>query len=158
MTVRAPFTVVVTPDFEIETEVAAEVPRLRAAAESTVSAPEEVDQVEAAPAVIVKAPAPLIALSQPVPMLMAFSVPELPVIVPMLMPLSVPAPTPVALMFTPFSVPPVVIVPVLTYKPLEVIEPPADWVMFGRVTEAPRQSIEPAVPLVTAPAVPRLRP
>jgi len=39
VTVRAPFTVVVCPVLEIKTEVALAVPRLRAVAESTVSAP-----------------------------------------------------------------------------------------------------------------------
>jgi len=55
-TVKAPFTVEVTVEREMESEVALAVPRLRAAAESMVSAPAEVDQVEAAPAVRVKAP------------------------------------------------------------------------------------------------------
>jgi len=55
-TVRAPFTVVVTPVFETETEVAFVVPRLSAAAASTVKAPTVVDQIEAAPAVNVRAP------------------------------------------------------------------------------------------------------
>ncbi len=54
--VKAPFTVVVVPFFPMETEVALVVPRLRAAAESTVRLPDEVDQVEAAPAVKVSAP------------------------------------------------------------------------------------------------------
>ena len=57
MEVSAPFTVVVTPDLLIETEVAFVVPRLRAAAESTVKAPAAVDQVVAAAEVSVRAPA-----------------------------------------------------------------------------------------------------
>jgi len=56
-TVSAPFTVAVCPVLEIEIEVAFTVPRLRAVAASSVSAPEEVDQVEAAPAVRVRAAA-----------------------------------------------------------------------------------------------------
>jgi hypothetical protein len=55
VTVRAPFTVEVTPVFEIETEVALVVPRFRAAAASRVRAPVVVDQVEALPAVKVRA-------------------------------------------------------------------------------------------------------
>ncbi len=54
-TVRAPLMVEVMPDFAIESEVALVVPRLSAAAESKVRAPEVVDQVEAAPAVKVRA-------------------------------------------------------------------------------------------------------
>jgi hypothetical protein len=57
VTVRAPLFVVVMPVFPKETEVAFVVPRLRAAAESTVKAPAEVDQVEAAPPVSVRAAA-----------------------------------------------------------------------------------------------------
>jgi len=55
-TVKAPLLVVVIPDFPSETEVAFVVPRFKAAAESTVKAPAEVDQVEAAPPVRVSAP------------------------------------------------------------------------------------------------------
>jgi len=54
-TVRAPLFVVVMPVRPKATEVAFAVPRLRAAAESTVSAPALVDQVEAAPPVNVSA-------------------------------------------------------------------------------------------------------
>ena len=56
VTVKAPLLVVVTPALPIETEVAFVVPRLRAVAESTVSAPAEVDQVAAAAEVRVSAP------------------------------------------------------------------------------------------------------
>src|SRR5688572_22202129 len=55
-TANEPLTVVAKPVLPIETAVAAVVPRLRAAAESSVRSPEEVDQVEAAPAVKVSAP------------------------------------------------------------------------------------------------------
>ena len=80
-TVKAPFTVEVTVEREMESEVALAVPRLRAAAESMVSAPAEVDQVEAAPAVRVKAPpevnedAPVgVRLTEPAPL--AVKLPE----------------------------------------------------------------------------------
>ena len=53
--VKAPFTVVVCPVLEMETEVALVVPRFRAAAASRVRAPVVVDQVEALPAVKVRA-------------------------------------------------------------------------------------------------------
>jgi len=55
VTVKAPFTVVVIPVRLKATEVAFVAPRLRAVAASSVSAPEEVDQVEAAPPVSVRA-------------------------------------------------------------------------------------------------------
>jgi hypothetical protein len=55
-TVKFPLFVVVMPFAPIETEVAVEVPRLRAAAASTVKAPTAVLQVAAAAEVMVKAP------------------------------------------------------------------------------------------------------
>jgi len=55
-TVKAPLFVVVMPVRPSETEVAFVVPRLRAAAESTVKAPAAVDQVAAAAEVKVRAP------------------------------------------------------------------------------------------------------
>ena len=54
-TVKAPLSVVVMPVRPSATDVALVFPRLRAAAESTVKAPAEVDQVEAAPPVKVRA-------------------------------------------------------------------------------------------------------
>ena len=56
VTVRLPFTVEVAPVLEIDKEVALVVPRFNAAAESTESAPAEVEKVEAAPPVKVRAP------------------------------------------------------------------------------------------------------
>ena len=55
VTVSAPFSVVVVPVRPKETEVALVVPRLSAAAASTVRLPAEVDQTEAAPPVKVRA-------------------------------------------------------------------------------------------------------
>jgi hypothetical protein len=57
VTVKAPFAVVVVPALPNKTAVAFTVPRLSAVAESSVSAPAEVDHVEAAPPVKVSAPA-----------------------------------------------------------------------------------------------------
>lgn len=56
VTANAPLFVVVIPVLPKETDVALVVPRFNAAAESTVKAPVVVFQVEAAPAVNVKAP------------------------------------------------------------------------------------------------------
>ena len=71
VTVKAPFTVVVCPVLETETEVAFVVPRLRAAAASTVRLPAEVDQVEAAPPVKVSAELG-VKLTEPAPVAVKF--------------------------------------------------------------------------------------
>ena|SRR3989338_10182796 len=122
-----------------------------------VKPPEVSKSVPVLPILVIMLAFKFIPASQPEAILMAVSVPVLPVIVPILIPFNVPAPTPEAAMFIPFWVPAVVMEPVVKSIPEEVIDPSGFWVILGIVIFAPLQAIEPAVPLVNAPAVERLK-
>lgn len=106
-----------------------------------------------------------ISVSQPVPTLMAVSVPApAEVRLAIFTPTKVPAAGPEvvgAITSMAFMVPPVTMAPeagIKTLTPEAVTDPPADWVITGRVMFAPLKAKEPAVALVMAPAVPRLKP